>query len=92
MAYVTKGMRQKFARDARYEREMLALKTKREMVQVPFEWPTAQTAKAVKFPSYGWVPAVALRWKQKDTGLDLPWSGGRDGDTFFMAKEFAEGK
>jgi len=90
MAYVTKLMRQKMALAARDEREARGMKKNREMVEVPFEWQTKQTAEAVLFPTYGWVPVVALRWRRD--GKELPWSAGRQGDTFLMAKEFAEQK
>lgn len=88
-ARVTTMVRQKMARDARDEREMVALKRDREMVEVPFEWQSKQTAKAILFPSYGWVPAVAVRWRKAD-GTVVPWSCGYQGDTFLMAREFAE--
>lgn len=64
----------------------------REFVEVPYEWHTRQTDKAVFYPSYGWIPKIALRWKRG--GLILPYCCGRSGmgDVFLMAKEFAEKK
>lgn len=82
---------QKMRAEAQYESELQYLKRNpdRDFVEVPFEWQTAQTAKAVRFPSYGWIPKVALRWRRE--GLILPWAGGgRQGDVFLIAKDFVE--
>lgn len=90
MAYVTQGMRQKMASDAAYERELRGLKRQGEMVPVPFEWLTRQTRDAVQFPTYGWVPKVCIAWAQRDTGLRLPWSCGREGDQLLIASRFVQ--
>ena len=87
MAYVTQGMRQKMAGDARYERELRSLKTQGEMVPVPFEWFTKRTAKALLFPTYGWVPESCLAWDRN--GQRLPWSIGREDDQLLIARRFA---
>jgi hypothetical protein len=63
MAIVGRAIREKQASDAQYERELRGLKSNREMVEVPFEWHGAITAKAIKLPSYGWVPLAAIRCK-----------------------------
>lgn len=42
---------------------------------------------AVHFKAYGWVPTVALRWRKAD-GTVAPWSAGREGDAFLIAREF----
>ena len=93
MVYVCRAIREKQAADAQVEREMLAMKRaeNREFVEVPFEWQTKQTARAALFPSYGWVPHIAMRWRKGD-GTIVPWSVGRNGDVFLMAADFASRK
>lgn len=88
MVYVCKSLRQKLTADFCRDRETLAVKGRKDWIEVPFEWQTKQTLKAVLFPSYGWVPRAALAWRRGD--MVLPWSLGRDGDTFLMAHEFAK--
>jgi len=91
-AYVGKALREQMAARNRHEREMRGMRREREMVEVPFEWHAKQTDKAVLFPSYGWVPTVAIRWRKPD-GQIVPWSSGHNAtDAFLLAKEFAERK
>lgn len=93
MARVGSLILAKQARDAQIEREERAMKSSadREFVEVPFEWQTKVTDKAALFPSYGWVPLVAMRWRKAD-GKIVVWSLGRQNDTFLMAAEFAARK
>lgn len=90
-AYVTRGMREKMASDAAHDRAARAVKVKRPMTPVPFEWHTAQTKDAVKFPSYGWVPVDAIRWQKAD-GTVVGWPAGRQGDQLLIASEFVARK
>ncbi|HUD73673.1 MAG TPA: hypothetical protein VMQ76_01270 [Terracidiphilus sp.] len=93
MVVVCRALREQLAASAQIEREMVALKgtADRDFVEVPFEWQMKQTAKAALFPSYGWVPHVALRWRKAD-GTVVSWSLGHAEDTFLMAVEFAARK
>jgi hypothetical protein len=84
-----KLIRQQQARDARFTRETRALHSDRPMTEVPFEWQSKQTALAVHFPTYGWVPAEAIRWRKSD-GTIVPWSCGRQGDALLIATEFVK--
>ncbi|PKM47073.1 MAG: hypothetical protein CVV05_01405 [Gammaproteobacteria bacterium HGW-Gammaproteobacteria-1] len=90
MAYVPRGIRERWVRDAQYARELAAMKRHRnvEFVEVPFEWQTKQTRDSALFPSYGWVPHEMLRWRKLD-GTVVPWSWGRQGDVFLMAADYA---
>lgn len=92
MAYVGRLIRQRQAVQAQESRELNALKRDRAMVEVPFEWHNKQTDKAARFPSYGWVPHVALRWRKPSNEV-VPWCvGGQPGDVLLMAAEFAARK
>ena len=83
-ARVTNMMREKMAREFESERLERAMKRdKSEYVDVAFEWHTKQTAKAILFPTYGWVPKVAIRWRKAD-GLVV--TSGREGDQMMIAK------
>ena len=88
MARITNAVRERQNAQAQYARESAAMKRDRDMVEVPLARPTKQTAKAVHFVEYGWVPAIAIRWRQFGTGVVLPWSCGRETDTLMIAREF----
>jgi hypothetical protein len=90
VAYVTRGMRQKMASEAAYERQLRGMKRQSadEMVPVPFEWQRKQTRDAVLFPTYGWVPVSCIAWVQRGTGTKLPWCCGREDDQFTIARRF----
>ncbi len=89
MAYTAKFVRARLAADAQYERELAAIKKIKAWREVPWEWHTKQTAKAVFFPSYGWVPRVAIGGRAPD-GLIVPWSQFRNSyHTFLLAEWFA---
>lgn len=70
----------------RYAVEMNALKKNRPMVEVPFEMPVTQTEKAACFPTYGWVPKIAVRFERK--GKVLPYCVGNCTDKMFVGAEF----
>lgn len=91
MAQVTRMMREMMSREFQIERQMRGLKRQAadEMVPVTFEWQLKQTSDAVLFPTYGWVPISCIAWVQSETGTKLPWSSGRDGDQFMIARRFA---
>ena len=74
---------------AQHERLNAALKTQCDMVDVPMEWHSKQTTKAVLFPTYGWVPKVAIRWRRKD-GMILPWDSGHADDQLMISAEFVK--
>ena len=90
MAYVAKFVRGQQASAMEYERQAIAIEKVKEWVEVPFEWQDKQTAKAVHFSTYGWVPKVAIAGKAKD-GTMLPWNVfHQDHHKFCLAKWFME--
>jgi hypothetical protein len=91
MTTVGRALREKFSADATHERLTAAMKRQvvADMVEVPYEWQTAQSRDAIKFPTYGWVPMTAVAWVSAVTGERLPWTSGRDGDTFLMDRRYA---
>ena len=89
MAIYGKLLREQAGAAADQDKHDRALKCDRDMIAVAFEWHTNQSDKAVLFPSYGWVPAVAIRWR-KSNGAIVPWLNGRATDTLLIAREFVE--
>ena len=88
-AQITQGMRQKQNSDWQHEKADRALKQKRDMLPVPFEWHIKQTDLAVQFKSFGWVPKDAIRWMTND-GKVVGWPSGRSGDQLLIDRSFVE--
>ena len=90
MAYTAKFVRARLAADAEYEREAHAIKRVNDWVETPWEWHDKQTAKAVHFPTHGWVPKVAIGGRTPK-GLIVPWMGFKNkAHTFLLAKWFVD--
>jgi hypothetical protein len=92
MAYVAKFVRHRLAADAEDARERAAIARVKAWREVPWEWHNKQTARAVRFPTYGWVPKVAIAGRTKD-GRIVPWTQFRNEDhTFLLAEWLLEKK
>jgi hypothetical protein len=90
MAYVPRFVRASLNADAAYERELAAIKRISDWRPVAWEWHSKQTPKAVFFPSYGWVPRVAIAGRAPD-GLIVPWSQFRNSyHEFLLAGWFVD--
>lgn len=87
MAIYGRLLRDKAAADHEYAASLRSMKSGRDMVAVPYERLINQTIKAIRFPSYGWVPKVAIQWR-KANGVVVPWMLGHEGDTLMIAREF----
>jgi hypothetical protein len=80
-------VRQALNSQAEYERESAAIKRVKGWVAKPWEWHKKQSAKAVFFPSYGWVPRVAIAGRTRD-GLIVPWVQFRNEDHEFLLADW----
>jgi hypothetical protein len=91
MAYVAKFVRARLRADALYERELAAIRKVKpeDWIEFPYERHAQQTDKAVRFPTYGWLPRTAIAWRQTQgsaPGTIIPWSLGREYDQFLIAR------
>src|SRR5262245_41905113 len=83
---VGRALRQQMHADAEHARLTAALRHQGDMVEVPFEWHTAQRNGMVKFPTYGWVQMTELAWVSATTGKKVPWTSGRTGDQLLISR------
>ncbi|HEY2535323.1 MAG TPA: hypothetical protein VGJ20_46780 [Xanthobacteraceae bacterium] len=82
MAYTADSSASTLKANARYEREEAAIARVKKWIELPFQWHTRLTDKAVHFPRYDWVPRTAIAWKRN--GELLPRSAGGEGDSFMI--------
>lgn len=87
MARTANFVRQRLAADAAYDRELSAIKKVCGWREVAWEWHTKQTEKAVHFPTYGWVPRVAIAGRAPD-GRIVPWSQFRNSYHVFLLADW----
>jgi len=85
MAIYGKALRNKHAADAAYDRELAGIRRVTEWVETPFVWQSKQTATHVTFSAYGTFRRDQVAWRKAD-GTVVPWSAGRQGDTFLISR------